>query len=133
MTTDRESTNRLILGIFSRTFTEIVGRDAEPLSHTGSTRQRSEASSKHGSDRAGSEKRRERGFRTIDCMYNAISRSQIFVLDQDEALNFYVNVLGLEVVADVDLGFMRWLTVRPDAGRRARSGGVRIRHATIGQ
>jgi predicted enzyme related to lactoylglutathione lyase len=45
-------------------------------------------------------------------MYNAISRSQIFVLDQDEALNFYVNVLGLEVAADVDLGFMRWLTVR---------------------
>ena len=45
-------------------------------------------------------------------MYNAISRSQIFVLDQDEALNYYVNVLGLEVAADVDLGFMRWLTVR---------------------
>jgi predicted enzyme related to lactoylglutathione lyase len=45
-------------------------------------------------------------------MYNAISRSQIYVLDQDEALDFYVNVLGLEVAADVDLGFMRWLTVR---------------------
>jgi catechol 2,3-dioxygenase-like lactoylglutathione lyase family enzyme len=45
-------------------------------------------------------------------MYNAISRSQIFVLDQDEALDYYVNVLGLEVAADVDLGFMRWLTVR---------------------
>jgi len=45
-------------------------------------------------------------------MYNAISRSQIFVLDQDEALNFYTDVLGLEVAADVDLGFMRWLTVR---------------------
>jgi predicted enzyme related to lactoylglutathione lyase len=45
-------------------------------------------------------------------MFNAISRSQIFVLDQDEALDYYVNVLGLEVAADVDLGFMRWLTVR---------------------
>jgi predicted enzyme related to lactoylglutathione lyase len=45
-------------------------------------------------------------------MYNAISRSQIYVLDQDEALNFYTNVLGLELAADVDLGFMRWLTVR---------------------
>ena len=45
-------------------------------------------------------------------MYNAISRSQIFVLDQDEALKFYTEVLGLEVAADVDLGFMRWLTVR---------------------
>ena len=45
-------------------------------------------------------------------MYNAISRSQIYVLDQDEALDFYVNTLGLEVATDTDLGFMRWLTVR---------------------
>lgn len=45
-------------------------------------------------------------------MYNAISRSQIYVLDQDEALDFYVNTLGLEVATDADLGFMRWLTVR---------------------
>lgn len=52
-------------------------------------------------------------------MYNAITRSQIFVLDQDEARNFYVNVLGLEVASDIDLGFMRWLTVRVpgDPGR----------------
>jgi len=45
-------------------------------------------------------------------MFNHISRSQLFVLDQDEALDFYVNTLGLEVAADQDLGFMRWLTVR---------------------
>lgn len=45
-------------------------------------------------------------------MYNAINRSQIFVLDQDEARRFYVEVLGLEVASDQDLGFMRWLTVR---------------------
>ena len=45
-------------------------------------------------------------------MYDAISRSQLYVLDQDEALTFYVDTLGLEVAADVDLGFMRWLTVR---------------------
>lgn len=38
--------------------------------------------------------------------------SSIFVLDQDKALDFYVGTLGLEVGADVDLGFMRWLTVR---------------------
>jgi catechol 2,3-dioxygenase-like lactoylglutathione lyase family enzyme len=38
--------------------------------------------------------------------------SSIYVLDQDQALDFYVGVLGLEVAADVDLGFMRWLTVR---------------------
>ena len=37
--------------------------------------------------------------------------SSIFVLDQDEALDFYVGVLGLEVHTDADLGFMRWLTV----------------------
>ena len=45
-------------------------------------------------------------------MYQTISRSSVFVLDQDEAVDFYVNKLGLEVSADVDLGFMRWLTVR---------------------
>jgi catechol 2,3-dioxygenase-like lactoylglutathione lyase family enzyme len=44
-------------------------------------------------------------------MYSMIRLSQIFVLDQDEALDFYVNKLGLEVHTDVDLGFMRWLTV----------------------
>jgi catechol 2,3-dioxygenase-like lactoylglutathione lyase family enzyme len=45
-------------------------------------------------------------------MFNAITHSSIFVLDQDEALDFYVGKLGLEVGADVDMGFMRWLTVR---------------------
>jgi catechol 2,3-dioxygenase-like lactoylglutathione lyase family enzyme len=35
----------------------------------------------------------------------------LFVLDQDEALEFYVGKLGLEVHTDQDLGFMRWLTV----------------------
>ena len=35
-------------------------------------------------------------------MYNTVNRSPIFVLDQDEARHFYVDVLG----------FMRWLTVR---------------------
>jgi catechol 2,3-dioxygenase-like lactoylglutathione lyase family enzyme len=45
-------------------------------------------------------------------MLKSITQSQIFVLDQDEALDFYVNKLGLEVGVDQDLGFMRWLTVR---------------------
>jgi len=45
-------------------------------------------------------------------MYNSINISHVFVLDQDEALEFYVGKLGLEVGSDVDLGFMRWLTVR---------------------
>ena len=37
-------------------------------------------------------------------MFNAITHSQIFVLDQEEALDFYVGKLGLEVTADVDFG-----------------------------
>jgi catechol 2,3-dioxygenase-like lactoylglutathione lyase family enzyme len=45
-------------------------------------------------------------------MMNALTQSQIFVLDQDQALDFYVGKLGLEVADDVDLGFMRWLTVQ---------------------
>ena len=44
-------------------------------------------------------------------MFRHITRSQLFVLDQDVALDFYSNTLGFDVVADVDLGFMRWLTV----------------------
>lgn len=45
-------------------------------------------------------------------MITSINISSVFVLDQDEALDFYVGKLGLEVSADYDLGFMRWLTVR---------------------
>jgi predicted enzyme related to lactoylglutathione lyase len=44
-------------------------------------------------------------------MLNAITHSQIFVLDQDDALDFYVGKLGLEKNADIDMGAMRWLTV----------------------
>src|SRR5216684_2516647 len=44
-------------------------------------------------------------------MYNSINISSIF-LDQDQAIDFYVGKLGLEVSSDMDLGFMRWLTVR---------------------
>ena len=44
-------------------------------------------------------------------MLKEITLSQVFVLDQDEALAFYVGKLGLEVRNDIDLGFMRWLTV----------------------
>ena len=44
-------------------------------------------------------------------MLNNIGITQIYVLDQDEALDFYVGKLGLEVRSDADLGFMRWLTV----------------------
>ena len=44
-------------------------------------------------------------------MLTHIRLSSIYVLDQDEALDFYVGKLGLEVKVDQDLGFMRWLTV----------------------
>jgi catechol 2,3-dioxygenase-like lactoylglutathione lyase family enzyme len=44
-------------------------------------------------------------------MLNALGITQIYVLDQDQALDFYVGKLGLEVNTDADLGFMRWLTV----------------------
>ena len=55
-------------------------------------------------------------------MFNAINLSHIFVLDQDKALDFYVGKLGLEVSSDMDLGFMRWLTVRVRHGSRCPSG-----------
>jgi len=44
-------------------------------------------------------------------MFTRISIHSVTVLDQDEALEFYVGKLGFEVTADVDMGFMRWLTV----------------------
>src|SRR5712671_6835105 len=52
-------------------------------------------------------------------MFNALLISSIYVLDQDQALDFYVGKLGLEVNTDQDLGFMRWLTVNvPDDTRQ---------------
>jgi catechol 2,3-dioxygenase-like lactoylglutathione lyase family enzyme len=44
--------------------------------------------------------------------------ASIYVLDKDEALDFYVNKLGLEVGSDFTQGDYRWLTVRvPGEGR----------------
>ena len=47
-------------------------------------------------------------------MIQKMAYTAIFVLDQDQALDFYVNKLGFEVKADGTLphGF-RWLTVSP--------------------
>ena len=45
-------------------------------------------------------------------MLDSINISHVFVFDQQEALDFYVGKLGLEVSNDMDLGVMRWLTVR---------------------
>ena len=46
-------------------------------------------------------------------MLTALSHSFIYVLDHDEAIDFYVGKLGLEIGADADLGPFRWLTVHP--------------------
>ena len=45
-----------------------------------------------------------------------ISTAQLWVHDQDEALDFYTKKLGMEVRSDVtmpELGDFRWLTVSP--------------------
>ena len=44
-------------------------------------------------------------------MLKRITHAFIYVLDQDEALDFYVGKLGMVVHTDADLGVMRWLTV----------------------
>lgn len=71
-------------------------------------------------------------------MFTAIMQSQIFVLDQDEALDFYIGKLGLEVNTDADMGFMRWLTVNVpgDPGRQIlleRPGPPAMDEATVEQ
>jgi catechol 2,3-dioxygenase-like lactoylglutathione lyase family enzyme len=45
-------------------------------------------------------------------MISTLSVTTIYVLDKDEALDFYVNKLGLEKGNDVRQGGYRWLTVR---------------------
>jgi catechol 2,3-dioxygenase-like lactoylglutathione lyase family enzyme len=44
-------------------------------------------------------------------MFNALTHSFIYVLDQDEAIDFYVGKLGLELKTDADLETFRWVTV----------------------
>jgi uncharacterized glyoxalase superfamily protein PhnB len=45
-------------------------------------------------------------------MISKLNLTAIKVLDQDEALDFYVNKLGLEKAQDFQQGPVRWLTVR---------------------
>jgi uncharacterized glyoxalase superfamily protein PhnB len=45
-------------------------------------------------------------------MITKLNVATIYVLDKDEALDFYVNKLGLEKGNDVRQGDYRWLTVR---------------------
>lgn len=49
-------------------------------------------------------------------MHTKLSVTTVKVLDQEEALDFYVGKLGLEKGRDIRQGPFRWLTVRfPDA------------------
>ena len=49
-------------------------------------------------------------------MITKLNVASIYVLDKDEALDFYVNKLGLEKGNDVRQGSYRWLTVRVPGG-----------------
>jgi predicted enzyme related to lactoylglutathione lyase len=42
-----------------------------------------------------------------------LSHCFVYVLDQDEALDFYTRVLGMEPRTDAQMETMRWLTVGP--------------------
>ncbi|MDN5201335.1 VOC family protein [Fulvivirgaceae bacterium BMA10] len=47
-------------------------------------------------------------------MITKLSHTTVYVLDQDEAMDFYVNKLGFEVRTDATMnGSFRWLTVGP--------------------
>jgi catechol 2,3-dioxygenase-like lactoylglutathione lyase family enzyme len=71
-------------------------------------------------------------------MLNALTISQIYVLDQDQALDFYVGKLGFEVLTDMDLGPMRWLQISlpGDPGRSVvleKPGGPMMSEETAAQ
>ena len=71
-------------------------------------------------------------------MLKSLRVTSIYVLDQDQALDFYVGKLGMEVREDVDLGFMRWLTVSvPGDSSRAilleKPGGPYMSEETVSQ
>jgi catechol 2,3-dioxygenase-like lactoylglutathione lyase family enzyme len=46
-------------------------------------------------------------------MIQRFAASTLFVADQDEAREFYVDKLGFEVCMDQTMGAFRWLTVSP--------------------
>ena len=55
-------------------------------------------------------------------MITRLNVASIYVLDKDEALDFYVNKLGLEKGNDVRQGDYRWLTIKRP--RRSRDRGL---------
>lgn len=46
-------------------------------------------------------------------MITRIGTVDVFVTDQDKAVDFYVNKLGLELRRDESMGPMRWIEVAP--------------------
>jgi catechol 2,3-dioxygenase-like lactoylglutathione lyase family enzyme len=46
-------------------------------------------------------------------MIQRLSHHTVYVLDQDQAKDFYVGKLGFELKMDFDMGKFRWLTVTP--------------------
>ena len=47
-------------------------------------------------------------------MISKMSHATVYVLDQDQALEFYRDKLGFKVINDVTMeGGFRWLTVAP--------------------
>ena len=111
------------LGSFSRTFTRVIGMSPTAYREawrTGAgtagyvptcvvmswTRPRSSPQ-----DSSFGEADRNGARRSVRRMLTSLSHSFIYVLDHDEAVDFYVGKLGLEVGTDADLGPFRWLTV----------------------
>jgi catechol 2,3-dioxygenase-like lactoylglutathione lyase family enzyme len=59
------------------------------------------------------EKRARRSAPSLGAMTIKLSHAFVWCLDQDEALRFYTEVLGLELRTDAPMESMRWLTVGP--------------------
>ena len=104
------------LGTFSRTFRDVVGESPSAYRLRFAARRRGVARAGVLGDgldatrglvsrkRAVSEKRRRLARVYRDAMLTRISHTFIYVLDQDEALDFYVGKLGMVVNTDADLG-----------------------------
>ena len=111
------------LGTFSKTFHAIVGETPTEYRQRRPSSQCRHVSQWPGHDRAVLEKTAASSAdsvrtavtrsdtREITAMLSSLRISQIYVLDQDQAVDFYVGKLGLEINTDQDLGFMRFLTV----------------------
>jgi AraC-like DNA-binding protein/catechol 2,3-dioxygenase-like lactoylglutathione lyase family enzyme len=124
-TTDRSVTDVCMavgftsLGTFSRTFRAVVGQSPSEFRRNGSAPPVPTCFTMAWMRPSSFGEARGRRPLRLTPMFKQITHSSLYVLDQDEALDFYVAKLGFEVRSDVDLGFMRWLTigVPGDTGR----------------